>query len=182
MVAVSGIGYTRENLYGRKLSPELRKKAFAQFRRLTARYMKRMDLHHIHTHKTSSDALAEEYTHIEGLQGLFLNYDREPDTTAETATTAINGIPVFRSVIVGPEVKGDNWDAKAASAEAQLRRFTPAGRPAFLHFTLTNWCVGDCTRMEPVGVMQHIRKELGPEYVAVRADHLVQLYASRRHG
>jgi hypothetical protein len=176
MVAVSGIGYTRENLYGARLSPELRKKAFDHFLRLTARYMKRMDLHHVHTHKTSSDALAREYAHIEGLEGLFLNYDREPETTAETATATINGVPVFHSVIVGPEVKGTTWDAKAKSAEGQLRRFTPAGRPAFLHFTLTNWNIGDSTRMESFGVLQRIRRDLSPEYVAVRADHLVRLY------
>jgi len=180
MVAVSGIGYTRENLYGAKLSPELRDQSFDQFRRLTAKYMKRMDLHHIHTHKTSSPALTEEYTHIEGLDGLFLNYDREPDTTADNATERVNGVPVFRSVTVGPEIKGDNWQAKTQSVLAQIRKFTPAGRPAFLHVTLQNWCIGEPTNMESCEVILGIQQALGADYVAVRADHLAELYTHHK--
>ena len=28
------------------------------------------------------------------MEGLFLNYNREPDTTAENATKVLNGVPV----------------------------------------------------------------------------------------
>ncbi|MBP7936972.1 MAG: hypothetical protein KA354_20200 [Phycisphaerae bacterium] len=180
MVAVSGIGYTRENLYGAELSPEMRSQSFEQFRRLTAKYMKRMDLHHIHTHKTSSPSLVEEYAHIEGLDGLFLNYDREPDTTADNATESVNGVPVFRSVTVGPEVKGESWPAKIQSVLAQIREFTPVSRPAFLHVTLQNWCVGEPTNMLSCEVIRDIQQALGADYVAVRADHLAELYAQHK--
>jgi len=180
MVAVSGVGYTRENVYGEKLPADLREKSFDEFRRLTARYMKRMDLHHVHTHKTSSPSLAEEYTRVEGLDGLFLNYDREPDTTPETVMSMVNGVPVFRSVTVGPEVSGENWAAKQRSVVEQIRKYTPATRPAFLQVTLQNWCVGGGTHMETCGVIEGIQNLLGPQYVPLRADHLARMYKQYR--
>jgi hypothetical protein len=174
--AVSGVGYLHESIYGAKLPADVRKKAFAEFLRLTGRYMKRMDLHHLHTHTTKSDALAAEYASIEGMQGLFLNYNREPDTTAENATKTINGVPVFRSIILGSKFYGSKWSDIIAGAQAQAREYTPARRPAFLHFTASNWHAGPGTEMETVGILRKIRDDLGSEYVAVRADHLAQLY------
>ncbi len=55
----------------------------------------------------------------------------------------------------------------------QIRTFTPARRPAFLHASLTNWCID-------MRVLVEVEKELGPEYVVVRADHLPRLYLSAR--
>ena len=178
MAAVSGIGYTHESIYGTRLLPEARQKAFDEYLRLTGEYMKRMDLHHIHTYKTYPDSLIERYTRVEGLKGLFVNYNRYDDTTVENTTTIVNGVPAFRSAVTSHEMKIDTWEAKARSAEDQLRRFTPPGRPAFLHFTLCNWTMGQGTNMEPVGVIQDIARRLSPQYVAVRGDHLTEMCLS----
>ena len=78
--------------------------------------MRKMDLHHIHTYKTSSDGLARRYAHAEGVEGLFLDYNRNDGTTADNATTAIDGVPVFRTVLKGSEFRGKPWDEQVRLA------------------------------------------------------------------
>ena len=175
MAAVSGIGYIHEDIYGKKLPTEVRRGSFNQFLRLTAEYMKRMDLHFLQTYRTSSAELVEKYTQIEGLKALFLNYYRGENTTVENAAEMINGVPVFRAVMGWPS--GENWEEKANSAAAQLREFVSPRLPAFLNFSLTNW---GGTEMETMGVLQKVQKNLPSEYCAVRADHFVDMYKSCR--
>jgi len=57
----------------------------------------------------------------------------------------------------------------AAGIARQIRQFTPARRPAFLHVSLTHWFVD-------MRVLVEVEKALGPDYAAVRADHLAALY------
>lgn len=173
LAAVSGIGYIHEDIYGRKLSAEVRKESFNQFVCLTAEYMKRMDLHCLQTYRTSSTELVEKYTQIEGLKALFLNYCRGENTTVENATETIGDVPVFRAVTRWPN--GENWKEKAKSAATQLREFTPSFLPGFLHFSLTNW---GGTEMETMDVLREVQKNLSSLYSAVRADYLVEMYRS----
>ena len=51
----------------------------------------------------------------------------------------------------------------------EVRRRTPPQRPAFLHVFLANWL----THME---MASNIAKGLGPDYVCVRPDQLIDLY------
>ena len=174
MAAVSGIGYIHEDCYGAKLSGQLRKTSFDRFLGLTSEYMSRMDLHCIHTFKTSSDKLAREYAHTGGVDALFLDYNRNDATTAQNATTTIDGIPVFRTVLKGSEVGGNSWAKQVENAAAQVRMNTPTQRPAFLSVTLSNWVCQKET--QSLALIQELERQLAPEYKAVRADHLVQLY------
>jgi hypothetical protein len=176
MAAVSGMGYIHEDVYGARLTEERRKAGFAEFLRLTGDYMKRMDLHHIHTYKTSSVELARQYARVEGVQGLFLDYNRNDATDAGNAATMIDGVPAFRTVMKGSEFRGKPWDEQVQNAVAQIRKYTPPQRPAFLSVTLSNWGYKEEKDMETLAAIEKIRRQLGPEYAAVRADHLVQLY------
>jgi len=180
LTAVAGLGYINEDVYGGRLSPERRKAGFTDFLRLTGNYMKRMDLHHIHTYKTSSGELAREYARVEGVQGLFLDYNRNDGTDVENVATMIDGIPVFRTVMKGSEFRGRPWEEQVQSAVAQIRKYTPPRRPAFLSVTLSNWVYKEEKNMETLAVIERVWRQLGPDYVAVRADHLAQLY--RIHG
>lgn len=183
MAAVSGVGYIHEDVYGAKLTDELRKSGFEQFLRLTAEQMRRMDLREIHTYKTTSDELVRQYAKTQGVRALFLDYNRNEVTTPENVTTVIDGIPVFRTVLKGSDFRGRPWKEQVSSAAAQIRMYTPPQRPAFLSVTLSNWGYQDETQMQSLEVVRELEKTLVPEYQAVRADHLVQLcrahYASR---
>ena len=176
MVAVSGIGYIHENCYGAKLSAERRKAGFDRFLRLTSEYMSRMDLHCIHTHTTSSDELARQYAHAGGVEALFLDYSRNDITTVQNATATIDGIPIFRTVIKGSDLPGKPWAEMIENVAAQARMYTPPQRPAFLSLTLGNWVYPEEHQMETLAFVQELERQLGPEYKAVRADHLLQLY------
>jgi len=176
MAAVSGIGYIHEDCYGAKLSGQLRKTSFDRFLGLTSEYMSRMDLHCIHTYQTSSDELAREYAHAGGVEALFLDYNRNDMTTVQNATATIDGIPVFRTVLKGSELRGKPWAELVKIAAETVRKYTPPQRPAFLSLTLSNWVYQDETQMETLALVQELERRLAPEYKAVRADHLQQLY------
>lgn len=176
MVAVSGVGYINENIYGAKLPAERRKAGFDRFLGLTSEYMRRMDLHCIHTDATNSDELARQYARAEGVEALFLNYNRSDMTTAQNATTTIDGIPIFRTVLRGSELREKPWAELVKIAAETVRKYTPPQRPAFLCLTLCNWVYLDETKMETLALVQELERQLAPEYKAVRADHLLQLY------
>ena len=51
----------------------------------------------------------------------------------------------------------------------EIRKWTPAGRPAFLHVFLANW-------LSEIGMAENIAKRVGPQYVFVRPDQLLSLF------
>lgn len=175
MAAVSGIGYIHEELYGAKLTPESCDEGLRRFLALTRQYMKRMDLTYIHTYRTKSPQLIEKYAATEGVGALFLNYNRDPNTTAENVTETVRNVPVFRTVIGWP--RGDSWDEKIRNTVELIQATTPKHRPAFLHCSLPNW---GGTEMQTLETVQRVQRSLPLEYVAVRADHLVSLYKAHR--
>jgi hypothetical protein len=135
-----------------------------------------MDLHCIHTYKTSSDELARKYAHAGGVEALFLDYNRNDMTTVQNATATIDGIPVFRAVLRGSELRGKPWAELVKIAAETVCKYTPPQRPAFLSLTLSNWVYQDETQMETLALVGELERRLAPEYKAVRADHLQQLY------
>ena len=111
------------------------------------------------------------FTELPGIKAIYRNYARFDDTTVENAASELNGVPVFRAVLDGGFSLATPEDIQRAAAgiARQIRQFTPAKRPAFLHVSLTNWLVD-------MRVLVEVEKALGPDYVAVRADHLPALY------
>jgi len=95
-----------------------------------------------------------------GFMGIFANYGRSFITSLHNQLVEVAGIPVFRACNQGESVD---------SLVAEVRRWTPRIRPAFLYVTLSNWM----THME---YAEWIIKRLGPEYIPVTPDQLVELY------
>jgi len=52
---------------------------------------------------------------------------------------------------------------------AEIKKWTPSYRPAFLHVGVNNW-------LREMGMLTRIVEGLGDDYAAVRPDQLVELY------
>ena len=126
---------------------------------------------------------------IEGIRGVMADYGRTHSTTPQNLVVESAGHPVFRAMNRQPRplnpVGGANLNLpvgltfrpfgkqKAVDfAIEEIRRWTPAERPAFIHVSLANWLTEMAMAIE-------IAKGLGPQYLAVRPDQLVALYKQR---
>lgn len=165
--ALTGIGYILEAMYLEKLPKAEQEAAWNEYMKLSRRYLRRLHLSLLTTFEAfqlmPQETLAR-FAELPGIKAIYRNYHRVKDTTVENATSEVNGVPVFRTVIDGPPV---------ASIVRQLQQFAGTRRPAFLHASLTNWFVD-------MRVLVEVEKALGPDYVAVRADQLPALYAQAR--
>ena len=172
--ALTGVGYIREAVYLAKLPKSEQEAAWKQYLEISQRYYKRMDLSTLTTFEAfqlmPQETLAR-FTKLPAIKAIYRNYGRFNDTTVENASTELNGVPVFRAILDGnfSVTTPEEMRRSAAGMARQIRQFTPARRPAFLHASLTNWFVD-------MRVLVEVEKELGPDYVAVRADHLPTLY------
>jgi hypothetical protein len=114
----------------------------------------------------------EQIAAVPGIKGIVANYGRTHATTRENMITSAAGKPVFRSINRGP---GDLTFTPYGREEAQrfmireIRKWTPAKRPAFLHVFLANW-------LSQIGMAEKIAEGVGPEYTFVRPDQLLLLY------
>lgn len=110
---------------------------------------------------------------MDGIDAVFANYGRMHITTQENLVTQASGKPVFRAVNGAGVGDLTFTPAGRRTAErtmiAEVRRQTPAKRPAFLHVFLANWL----THME---MAANIAGGLGPDYICVRPDQLADLY------
>lgn len=172
--ALTGIGYIREACYLEKLPKAEQEAAWEQYMDLSRRYFRRMDLSLLTTFEAFDlmpPGTLARFAELPGLKAIYRNYHRFKDTTAENATSEVNGVPVFRAILGGgfPLATPEDIRRAAAAIARQIRQFTPAERPAFLHLSLANWFVD-------MRVLLEVEKVLGPDYVAVRADHLPALY------
>jgi hypothetical protein len=173
--ALTGVGYIRENCYLDQLPKAAQAAAWKQYLELSADYFKRMDLSLLTTFEAfdlmSPENLAR-FTELPGIKAIYRNYGRFKDTTADNVTTEVNGVPVFRAMLAGSFSLGNEEEIRQAASDIarQIREFAPTARPAFLHLSLTNWFVD-------MRVLVEVEKLLGPDYLAVRADHLPELYA-----
>jgi hypothetical protein len=145
---------------------------------LSRRYFRLMDLSLLTTFEAFKQMPPEtmaRFTKLPGIKAIYGNYHRFETTTADNATSEINGVPIFRAVVRsgGPLDTPEKLQRTAASVAQQIREFTPAKRPAFLHISLSNWLVD-------MRALVEIEKALGPDYVAVRADQLPTLYKQAR--
>jgi len=176
--ALTGVGYIHEGCYLEKLPKAEQEAAWKQYMELSRRYFKRMDLSLLTTFE-AFDLMPPEtlarFTELPGLKAIYRNYHRFKDTTVENATSEVNGVPVFRTILGGGFSLRSPEEIQRAAADIarQIRQFARAKRPAFLHLSLTNWFLD-------MRVLVEVEKALGPEYVAVRADHLPALSAEAK--
>jgi hypothetical protein len=176
--ALTGIGYIREACYLEKLPRAAQEAAWQQYMELSRRYFERMDLSLLTTFE-AFDLMRPEtlarFAELPGIKAIYRNYHRFKDTTVENATSEVHGVPVFRTMLEGGFSLGSPEEIRRAAAgiARQIRQFAAARRPAFLHLSLTNWFVD-------MRVLVEVEKALGPDYIAVRADHLPVLYAEAK--
>jgi hypothetical protein len=172
--ALTGLGYIREVDYAVVLPTAEQGAVWDRYMELSRRYFKLLDLSLLTTFeafKQMPPATMARFAKLPGIKAIYGNYHRFETTTPENATSEINGVPLFRAVIRGADslAKPESFKHAVATVVQQMRQFTPAKRPAFLHVSLSNWMVD--TR-----VLVEIEKALGPDYVAVRPDQLPALY------
>ena len=172
--ALTGIGYIHETEYAVMLSTPEQEVVWNQYLDLSRRYWKLLDLSVLTTWESSkqmSPLTLGRFTRLPDIKAIDGNYSRGESTTPENATFEINGVPVFRGVMAagGPLDTPDKFERTVAGVVRDIRKFTPARRPAFLHISLTNWMID-------MRALVEIERRLGPDYVVVRADQLPTLY------
>lgn len=172
--ALTGVGYIRESFYLDRRPKSEQEAAWKEYMEISRRYFQRLDLSLLTTFEAfhlMPESTLKRFTELPGIKGIYRNYHRFGDTTVENATSELNGVPIFRTILDGGFSVNTPEEIRrsAAGIARQLWQFTPERRPAFLHVSLTNWFVD-------MRVLEEVEKALGPDYVAVRADHLPALY------
>jgi hypothetical protein len=172
MNALSGVGYIHEDIFADNFPPEKQKEILQEFVRLSGIYRAKIDATIMATFAEMRSERLEQIAAIPGIKGIVANYGRTHATTRQNFTTSAAGKPVFRSINRGA---GDLTFTPYGREEAQrfligeIRKWTPAHRPAFLHVFLANW-------LSQIGMAENIANGVGPEYVFVRPDQLLSLY------
>ncbi len=197
--AVSGVGYTYPDSYGQRFRAADRAAVFDGFLSQTRQYMASMDLKEEWPMGVTRESLLRRYgEQIRFLNALFPDYGRRvagyEDATYPMWTTEDGGrrtygssagvsrslssaaasrsqegrlVPVFHALTNWAEVMPR--EQQIASLVAQVRAATPPTRPAFMHLFVLNW-------FADLPMLQEVLRRLGPEYIAVRPDHLAHLY------
>jgi len=172
MNALSGVGYIHEDIFADNFPAAQREDILREFVRLSGVYRAKIDATIIATFAEMRPERLEQIAAVPGIRGIVANYGRTHATTRENLITSAAGKPVFRSLNRGPS---DLTFTPYGREEAQrfiigeIRRWTPAQRPAFLHVFLANW-------LSQIGMAENIAKGVGPQYVFVRPDQLLSLY------
>jgi len=187
--ALSGVGYIHEDLFADNYPADEREQILAEFVRLSGIYRQKLDATVLATFAEMRPERLAKLAAMEGISGVMANYGRTHTTTAQNLVTESAARPVFRAMNRQPRplnpVGGANLSLPVGLtftpfgkrntvdfAIEEIKRWTPAGRPAFIHVFLANWL----TEME---MAADIAKGLGPQYLAVRPDQLVALYQQR---
>ncbi|MBM3493829.1 MAG: hypothetical protein FJX72_05840, partial [Armatimonadetes bacterium] len=168
LAAVSGIGYTYPDSYGARYREEDRQAVFDGFLDQTAKYMRESGLRSVWImNATRSETIRRYAERIPGLEAIYPDYGRRVSEYSEATYPVAGNVGVFHGVT--------GWDERATRAQKvtrmveEIRSITPTEKPAFLHAFIWNWGAD-------LGVLRDVLRELGPGYVAVRPDHLAQLY------
>ncbi|MCX6359891.1 MAG: GxGYxYP family putative glycoside hydrolase [Armatimonadetes bacterium] len=164
MAAVSGVGYTYPQQYGRRYTEPAR--VFDGFLRQTAATMKTMDLRTINPSGAAPAHLARYAEMIPGLQAIFADYGKGARTYDEATTATSGAAPVFHGV-TGWEPQG-NREKQIAGMVAQVREITPKSTPAFLHVFVCNWFFD-------LPALAEVSRRLGSGYEAVGPEQLAAL-------
>jgi len=165
--AVSGVGYTYPDLYGQRYREPDRQRIYDEFLDQTAETMQRSDLQQLWVmNATRPEVIGRFAEKIPFLEALFPDYGRRVMDYQEATYATARNMPVFHAVT------GWRMDAsreeRIAEMVADIQRFTPASRPAFLHAFVLNW-------FADLPMLKEVADRLGPDYVVVRPDHLARL-------
>jgi len=171
LCAVSGIGYTYPDLYGKRFREPYRKAAFDGFLGQTAAGMKACDLREAWIMNASTPELFRRYAEkIPFLDALFPDYGKKVSSYADATFPTARNVPVFRAVSSCAGMRRTpTVEEKARSLADEVRAMTPKQRPAFLHVFVLNW-------FADLPALQAAARLLGPDYVCVRPDHLAALF------
>jgi len=168
MAAVSGIGYTYPDVYGKRYPNPDRQKVFDEFLAQSATWMKRSDQKIVWLNgATRPEIYARSAEKMPFLEALFPDYGRRVATASAATFATSRNVPVFCSVTGWRE--DATREQRIAQLVRDLRSMTPAQKPAFMQAFSTNWFVD-------LPMMDEVLQRLGPDYVCVRPDHLAQLW------
>jgi hypothetical protein len=176
LIALTGLGYIHEDNYADNFPAEDREKILHDYVQLSGQYAARFDVNILTTFAEMSAERLRVFAKMPGIAAILANYARTHETTFSNQVTEVEGVPVFRAVNGTP---GDLMNTPFVRRNAEsfmvddIKRWTPAERPAFLFVSLVLWF----TRAE---MLENIIEGLGPEYVAVRPDQFVSLYRQSR--
>ncbi len=170
--ALSGVGYIHEDNYADHYPEAEREKIWQEFIRLSGIYRQKIDTTALATFSEMQPARLTLLAGIPGIQSIFANYGRTHLTTPENTLSAVNGKPVFRAINGGAPGTPFTPDARQSAVDsvvAQILRWKPRQYPAFQHIFLANW-------LTDMRMVEMIYAALGPQYMAVRPDQLVDLW------
>jgi hypothetical protein len=168
--AVSGVGYTYPDSYGKRFKETDRAGVFDGFLDQTRVNMEHMAMKSIWIMGITRPELIQRYAErIPFLEAIFPDYGRRVANYGEAT------YPVVRNVAVFHAANGWKQDVsreeQIAGIVSQIQSFTPSERPAFLHLFIWNWGCG-----ASLSLIRDVLQRLGPEYLAVRPDHMAALY------
>ncbi len=176
--ALTGLGYIHEEDYAQNYPADRRDEIWREYLRLSNIYRRRLDATVISTYAEMRAELWKQIAAMPGLSGVFANYGRSRVTTLENLVTTVDGVPIFRAINRPP---GPFTFTPSARRDAEyfmineIKRWTPAKRPVFLHVFLANW-------LTTMDMAANIARGLGEEYVAVRPDQLALLHRQASRG
>ncbi len=166
LTAVSGVGYCYPDSYGVRYRN--RERVFDEFLDITAKHMEKMGLEMAWIMGITRPQLMSRYAErIPNLQALFPDYGRRLNDYPDAVYMTAKNVPVFHAVTGWRE--NITREEQIANLVSEVRSITPPERPAFLHIFICNWFFD-------LPMLEEILKRLGPDYVAVRPDHLAMLY------
>jgi GxGYxYP putative glycoside hydrolase C-terminal domain len=175
MNALTGVGYIHEDCYGDNYPPAQREQIWKEYLAISAQYRGQIDASALTTFSEMEPERLARFAAIPGFDGVFANYGTTSITTLDNEVTLAGGKPVFRA-LSGKTTEFTftalgRRDAEAAMI-AEVQRFTPGTRPAFLHAFLANWLshmeMVDNTRRPVPGVLFSAGETAG-EAVVVRS-------------
>ncbi len=171
MCAVSGVGYTYPDSYGKRYVDRDRERIYDEFLDQTADYMARCDLRGAWImNATRPEIISRFAERIPNLESLFPDYGRRLLAAEDLVYPTARNAPVFHAATTWSEQ--DTREERIDRMVRDIREMTAGPRPAFAHAFVLNW-------FADLSLLAEVKDRLGPDYVCVRPDHLASLY--RRH-
>ncbi|MBM3475824.1 MAG: hypothetical protein FJX75_21360 [Armatimonadetes bacterium] len=170
VAACSGAGYCYPDAFASQYADS--DAIFRDYLALTDASMQRLGLQGVWTHTATGERLAAFARDVPAVSFMLPDYGRLPGTTAGNANEVLaDHVPIFRALTTFNPDLGDAATMKLMLDD--IRRYTPAERPAFMHVFV------QCYPWTP-SKLRTMLDRLGPEYVPVRADEMARLYLASR--
>ncbi len=169
LAAVSGVGYTYPNVYGKRFNTAGRKRSFDDFLSLTDQYMKRMNLSIVCPSGSGKTDLKRYSNGIPSLKSIFADYGRAVFNYEDATHVTARNIPVFHAICSWDP--NGNAEKQISDMVDQIKRMAPQKtRPAFMHVFICNW-------FWDLAGLNEVLNRLGSQYVIVSPDQLTTMYS-----